>query len=332
MSGWAIVIALQAGYRVRATVRSLQRESELRTGIGGQVDTGDRLTVVVADLTVDAGWDAAVDGCTYVLHVASDMGMGGIAIEQLLGPARDGTLRVIRASIRAKVRRIVVTSAALTLVPATVTDSTVLDESSWAEVGQPGQSAYTHSKIVAERAAWDAINSQTSNADAHTTLTTIVPTLLEGPLLFHRIPRSVQVVSRLLQGTLPAIPRIGFNIVDVRDCAAAHVKAMALPAAAGQRYIVTSGDWMWLSEIAALLREHLGEQASKVPTRMLWDWLARFAALFSGEAKFIAQLLNQRQRLNTSKAEAQLAFRKSRSAQQTILDTAQSLIVLGVLK
>jgi dihydroflavonol-4-reductase len=248
VAGWCIVELLERGYAVRTTIRNPAKEDAVRGATGG----GDRLTFAIADLTDDDGWDQAVAGCGYVLHVASPLGGDGRSDDgTLTGPARDGALRVLRAATRARVNRVVMTSSTAAATPRTAFG--VSDESVWTDPADPNLNPYRRSKLLAERAAWDFMASHPGG----TTLTTILPTAIFGPLLPTQNVGSVEVIARLLAGRLPFVPRCGFTVVDVRDLADLHIRAMTSPAAAGQRFI-GAGEFMWLSEIARTLRSQLG--------------------------------------------------------------------------
>lgn len=229
IGGWCIARLLQDGYRVRTTVRDLSRESAVRSALGKVVDPADRLRFFAADLNADDRWDEAAAGCDYVLHVASPLGVVEPKDPQILiKPAREGARRVINAAIKAGAKRVVMTSSvAATSRPPNSGDS-VSDETVWTDVAQPGVSAYAQSKTLAERAAWDLIG----NAGGVTTLATVNPTLVMGPVLGQDFSDSIQVVQRLLSGKVPGIPRLGFNFVDVRDVADLHLRAMTAPEAA----------------------------------------------------------------------------------------------------
>lgn len=222
IGGWCVIGLLQQGYVVRTTVRNLSREAEVRAALGKIVDPGDRLSFHAADLTADAGWDEAVDGCDYVLHVASPLGVAEPKDPNvLIGPARDGARRAVSAAIKAGVKRVVLTSSvAATSRPAGGGDS-VSDESVWTDPAGRGVTAYSQSKTLAERAAWEMI----AAAGGGATLATVNPALVLGPVLSKDFSESVQVVERLLSGRIPGLPRLGFNIVDVRDVADLHIRA-----------------------------------------------------------------------------------------------------------
>jgi nucleoside-diphosphate-sugar epimerase len=320
VAGWCIAELLRRGYAVRTTVRDLSKEAAVRAAVAPVVDSTDLLTVVVADLTRDQGWDAAVAGCDYVLHVASPLGAEAPRDrDALVGPARDGTLRVLRAATKAGVRRVVMTSAAAAATPASSSAGSVADETVWADPDDPIFNAYRRSKVLAERAAWDFMAANTGP----TTLTTILPGAVFGPVLTTANLGSVQVIGRLLQGRLPGVPRLGFWIVDVRDLADLHIRAMTSPQAAGQRFVAV-GDFMWMQDIARTLRARLGEHAAKVPTRRLPDFAVRLMALFVPPLRAVTPGLGQRRSFSSAKARQVLGF-TPRPATTTVVDCAQSL-------
>ena len=325
IGGWCVVGLLKQGYVVRTTVRDLARESGVRAALAKEVDPGNRLSFHAANLTSDAGWDAAAEGCDYVLHVASPLGVAEPKDPNvLIVPARDGAKRAVSAAIKAGVKRVVLTSSVAATSPATTGDS-LSDEAVWTDPAAPKVSAYSKSKTLAERAAWDLINA----AGGATTLATVNPALVLGPLLDDDAAGSAQVVERLLSGRVPGLPRLGFNIVDVRDVADLHIRAMTAPEAAGERFIA-AGTFAWMADLAAMLRTHLGDQASKVPTRKIPDFVLRFASLFDKELGSVTSGLGQKHDFTSAKAQSLLGWRP-RPLEETVLDCARSLIVNGVV-
>jgi len=320
IAGWCIVELLTRGYRVRATVRSAAREADIRAAIARQVDAGGRLEFVIADLTRDDGWDEAVTGCDYVLHVASPLG-GGAAKDAatLIAPAREGTQRVVRAAVRAGVKRIVMTSAAAAARPP-LDSGRVSDESVWADPTDPQFDGYRVSKILAERAAWDLV----SALGAANRLTTVLPGAVFGPVLSNDNLGSVRIIQRLLDGRPPALPRLGFAIVDVRDLAELHVRAMTSADAGGHRFLA-AGEFMWMEDIARTLKSELGPRAARVPTRRLPDVVFRLAASLVSDLRSLAPLLGKVTSVKAEKARRLLQF-VPRPVSTTIVDTAASLI------
>jgi len=318
IAGWCIVQLLERGYIVRTTVRDAAKEPRVRAAVGGK---SDRLSVVVADLNDDRGWDAAVAGCDYVLHVASPLGGGAIKDrDALIAPARDGTLRVLRAAAKAGVRRVVMTSAAAAARPPLTSDR-ASDETVWSDPDDPQFDAYRVSKILAERAAWDFVNGEGKSS----ALTTILPGAVFGPIRDAENLGSVQIIHGMLRGRPGALPRLGFWIVDVRDLADLHIRAMTADAAAGQRFIA-AGEFMWMEDMAKTLRAQLGEKGAKVPTRRLPDFVVRLLLPFMANLRSLAPLLGRRFPLNTDKSRKVLAF-VPRPAATTLIDCAESLLV-----
>ncbi|MEV0379485.1 NAD-dependent epimerase/dehydratase family protein [Nonomuraea sp. NPDC050643] len=325
VAGWCVLELLQRGYQVRTTVRDASKEAAVRAAVG----PGDRLSFVVADLTGDDGWDAAVAGCDYVLHVASPLGADTATDTAtdtaLTAPARDGTLRVLRAATKAGVRRVVMTSAANAASPSSYAEEGITDETLWTDPADPTLSPYRRSKTLAEKAAWDFM----AGHHGPTTLTTILPGAVFGPILTAANAGSTRIVARMIGGRLPGSPRIGLEIVDVRDLADLHIRAMTAPEAAGQRFLAT-GEFTWMRQMALTLREGLGEAGSKVSTRQLPDLLVRLISIFDRPLRSITVSLGRRNRHSTGKAERVLGWRP-RPASQTVLDCAHSLIAHGVI-
>jgi dihydroflavonol-4-reductase len=322
VAAWCIVELLRRGYRVRATIRDRSKEPAARAAVESAGVPSDRLSFVVADLKNDNGWDVAMAGCAFVLHVASPLGDGTThAADALIAPARDGTLRVLRAATQAGVKRVVMTSAAATARPPQDSD-VVSDETIWADADDPQFDAYRRSKILAERAAWDFVERQSVAVE----LVTILPGAVFGPVLTKRDQGSVRVIDGLLRGRPPAIPRLGFWVVDVRDLADLHVRAMTSPSAAGQRFIA-AGDFMWMRDIASVLRTGLGGRAAKVPTRTLPDAVVKLLARFIAPLKWTVPFLGRTNPLTSAKARRVLGF-VPRPGATTVVDCAESLLAM----
>lgn len=316
VAGWCVARLLDDGYDVRTTVRDASRGERVRRALGSRAGN---LEFAVADLTSDDGWKEAADGCASVLHVASPL-----AGADLLGPARDGTLRVLRAAAAAGVRRVVMTSAANAASPSSYASEGVTDETLWTDLDAPGLPAYRRSKTAAERAAWEFVASEPSM-----TLATVLPGAVFGPILSADTLGSTQIIARLLAGAVPGTPRIGLEVVDVRDLADVHVRAMTAPEAAGQRFLAT-GEFLWMRDIALALREGLGEQARKVPTRQLPDIAVRAAALFDRSLREIMPGLGRRNRHSIEKARSVLGW-SPRPARTSVVDCGRSLLDHGVV-
>ena len=326
LASWTIVELLKRGHVVRTTVRSLDREAPIRAQIAMEVDSGDRLTFVAADLTADAGWDAAVAGCDHVLHIAAPVGVDAPRDpDELIAPTRDGTLRVLRAACAAGVGRVVMTSAIEACRPPLASPDGVTDETCWTDPSDPGLGPYRLAKTLAERAAWDFMADRTGP----TTLTTVLPAAIAGPVVGGGNRHSLQLVQRMLSGSLPRYPRLGFCIVDVRDVADLQIRAMTAPQAAGQRFIAAS-DWMWMADVARTLRDALGLQAAKAPTKPMPDLVLRIFAMFQRPIRFVIPLLRRKHVFTSAKAEALLGWRP-RPAATTIVDAARNAVALGAV-
>ncbi len=326
IGSWCVIGLLQQGYTVRTTVRSLGRESAVRAALRKVVDPQDHLSFHAADLTADAGWDAAASGCDYMLHVASPIAISEPKNpDDLIIPAREGTRRAVGAALKAGVKRVVLTSSVAAASPRAGAGGSVTDETVWTNPEDPGVSAYSRSKTLAERAAWDLI----AASEGATTLATVNPSLVLGPVLSGDFSDSVQVVERLLSGRVPGLPRLGFSIVDVRDVADLHIRAMTAPEASGQRFIAAA-NFAWMADLAALLRAGLGDAAKKVPTRKVPDFVVRLAGLFDKNLASVVPRLGQRRDFTSAKAQTMLGWRP-RSVEDTVLDCARSLVATGAV-
>jgi len=320
---------IEAGYRVRGTVRDKSRETEVRKALGGGGDLDEKLDIVEANLTQDAGWHDAAQGCTYVLHVASPLSLDESGDENdLIIPARDGTVRVLKAAADTGVHRVVVTSsmAAISADGTPHRADKIYDESDWSNP-DAGISAYEKSKTLAERAAW-AFVEQLPPANP-LTLACVNPCLVLGPVLGSHEGLSVEVVSRLMRRDVPALPDISFTVVDVRDVAAAHVTAMTHPDAAGQRFCCV-GEAVGLIDIAQILHANYAGHGYRIPTTRLPDWLVRVAAPFSGMAKQAARRLGATRRISNAHIRSVLGWHP-RPLEDTLIATADSLIEHGVV-
>ena len=323
-----ILQLLQAGYRVRTTVRSLHREADVRAMLKvGGIDAGDRLTFVAADLLKDEGWPEAVASCSYVLHVASPFPPSVPKDEnELIVPAREGTLRVLRAARDAGVRRVVLTSSFAAIGYGHPTQTAPFDETSWTNPNAGDVMPYPKSKTLAERAAWDFI----ATAGRGLELSVVNPVGVFGPVLGSDTSTSILLVQRLMEGAVPGCPRLWFGVVDVRDVASMHVTAMTHPAAKGERFLAVAGDFMSIVEIARLLKARMGEAAKRVPTREIPNWLVRLAALRDSAVKQIIPELGKRKNATSEKARRVLNWHPY-SNEEAILATAESLVRLGLI-
>jgi nucleoside-diphosphate-sugar epimerase len=324
-----ILQLLNAGHRVRTTVRSLQRESQVRAMLKqGGAEPGERLAFFAADLESDAGWSPAVAGCDYVLHLASPFPANVPKHEdELIVPAREGALRVLRASRDAAVKRVVLTSSFAAIGYGQAPQRAPFNEANWTNTTGTDVTAYVKSKTLAERAAWDFIAKEGGALE----LSVVNPVAVFGPVLGPDYSTSVLLIERLMSGTVPGSPKLSFGVVDVRDVADLHIRAMTHPAAKGERFLAVAGDFMLIHAIAMVLRERMGEAGKKVPTRQLPNWLVRLAALRDPVVKQILPELGKLKNGSNEKAKRVLGW-TPRTSEEAIVSTAQSLLQLGLLK
>jgi nucleoside-diphosphate-sugar epimerase len=318
-----ILDLLQAGYRVRTTVRSPEREAAVRELLGAE--SAEALSFVTADLMADAGWGDAVSGCDFVLHVASPFPLGPPKHEDdLIVPAREGALRVLAAARDAQVRRVVMTSSFAAVGYGVPPRDQPFTEEDWTNPDADGVSAYTKSKTLAERAAWDFIAREGGGLE----LSVVNPVGVFGPVLGPDFSTSIELVKRLLEGSIPGLPRVAYGIVDVRDVADLHRRAMSDPAAAGERFLAVAGEFMSVPQIAAVLRERMGDDAKKVPTRVLPNWVVRLVSRFDSSVKQIVPELGKSKQASNAKAKRVLGW-APRSNEDALVASAESLLRLG---
>ncbi len=269
---------LQAGNQVRGTIRAVAREAEVRQTLADHLDNTNALEIVEADLSRDAGWPEAVAGCDFVLHVASPFPEKPPKDDNdLLVPAREGTLRLLRAAAAAGVKRVVLTSSIAAVAYGHLDRANLtFDEEDWSDPQSGSIAAYEKSKTVAEMAAWEFMESPDAG---NMELSVINPGLVLGPVLGAHAGTSAKLVKKILERQLPACPRLGFPVVDVRDVARAHVSAMTVPAAAGKRFCCNSAS-IWLVDLAKILHRGYADKGYMVPTGNMPDWLFRLAAVF----------------------------------------------------
>ncbi len=331
IAGHCILQLLAAGHTVRTTVRKLSREGDVRAQLAtGGGDANAPIAFFAADLESDEGWDDAVRGCDYVLHVASPFPPTIPEDEdEVVRPAREGALRVLRASARAGVKRVVLTSsfAAIGYGHPARRFTEPFDETSWTDPAGDDVTPYVKSKTLAERAAWDFIASPEARG---VELSVVNPVGVFGPVLGADYSTSILIVQRLLDGQVPGLPRLYFGAVDVRDVADLHLRAMTHEAAKGERFLAVAGDFMTFKEIANVLRT-LGPAAKRVPKRELPDLLIRLAGLFDPSVKQILPELGKPKNGTSAKAQRVLGW-KPRTREEAILATAESMIRLGLTK
>jgi nucleoside-diphosphate-sugar epimerase len=314
---------LTSGYSVRGSVRRMSHRDKIKDRVcsGASVDA-DRMSFIEADLRSDAGWDAAVAGCRYVIHAASPFPAGLPKDEDdLIQPARDGALRVLRAAQRAGVTRVVLTSS----IAATNHGSgqAPYTEDDWTDPTGRRATPYYKSKTLAERAAW-AFARETG-----LDLAVINPGIIFGPLLGPDYGTSVALIQQMMSGTLKRVPRFGVAVVDVRDAADAHIRAMTHPEASGQRFIA-AGKFFWMRDMAAALAKSFPDYASRLPSSEVPNWMIRMMAPFSARSRMIVHELDRDLSVSAAKAKRVLGW-QPRPEEEAIRASAQSLIDHGLV-
>ena len=324
-----ILQLLAAGYQVRTTIRNLKREGDVRAMLKvGGAESGSRLNFSAADLASDEGWREAVAGCDFVLHVASPLPPSVPKHEdELIVPAREGTLRVLRASRDAGVKRVVLTSSFAAIGYGHKVRETPFTEADWTDPNGDDVAPYTKSKTLAERAAWDFLAREGGALE----LSVINPVAVFGPVLGPDYSASILLVQKMMDGAMPGAPRLYFGAVDVRDVADLHLRAMTNPAASGERFLSVAGDFLAMLDIAKILKTRLGALAKRVPNRELPNWMVRLAALRDPAIKLILPELGKKKNATNEKARRLLGW-QPRSNEDALLATAESLVNLGLLK
>ncbi|MBD2858875.1 aldehyde reductase [Spongiibacter sp. KMU-158] len=318
-----IIDLLEQGHKVRGTIRSLSKADTLKKTLAEHSNHIDNLELVEADLESDKGWPEAMQGIDVVQHLASPFPMASPKNpDDLIRPAREGSLRVLRAAKAAGVNRVILTSSFASVgygwgdaLPEMTT------EKDWTNTDNAKDcTTYVASKTLAEKAAWDYVNGEGKGIQ----LTTILPVAVFGPIRSAQVKTSVSVVSQMLAGKLPMLPNVGFQVVDVRDVCAAHIAAMNNPETIGERYILAD-EFTDMQGFAHILKEGFPDLASRIATRRMPNWLVRFGALFNGELKTMTLELNKRRQGSSQKVRALLG-RELISSKEAILASGETLI------
>lgn len=324
-----ILQLLAGGHTVRTTVRSLEREADVRAMLKvGGADPGDRLTFFAADLMNDIGWKEATRGCEYVLHVASPFPSSVPKDEnEIIGPAREGTIRVMRAARDAGVRRIVLTSSFAAIGYGQKQQMAPFTEQNWTNLKGKDILPYVKSKTLAEHEAWNFMGRERGGLE----LTVVNPVGVFGPVLGPDLSTSILLIKRLMDGAVPGCPKLTFGVVDVRDVADLHLRAMTNPVAQGDRFLAVAGDFMSIRDIALVLKSRMGVWAKRVPAVQLPNWVVRLVAMRDPAAKQIVPELGKKKNASNEHARKVLGW-EPRSREDAIAATAESLLQLGLLK
>jgi dihydroflavonol-4-reductase len=337
LAGHCVAQLALAGYQPRLTVRSAEKAYQAERSVAAAGAPTDSLTFAVADLTADANWAEATAGCEYVLHVASPSprtvpassavpGSGGVPASDVVAAAREGTLRVLRAARDAGVRRVVLTSSFAAIAyghPAST--KRAFTERDWTNTGSLSVAPYIRSKTIAEHAAWDFVDRDGGGLE----LAVVNPVGIFGPVLGPGVPGSAGIIKAMLEGDMPRTPRLWTSVVDVRDAAGLHLRAMTSPKAAGERFIAAAGDAISYHHIALTLRERLGAEARHVPDRDMSSQYVRLRAPFDPVLRQFRRNLDIVRHVDNAKARALLEW-EPRSSEDAVTATARSLLDLGL--
>lgn len=321
---------LQRGYNVKTTLRSLSNKSKvIDTLKSNGITTFDNLTFVEADLSKDDNWDLAMKGCNYLLSVASPVFFNIPKDEnEVIRPASEGIIRVLKAARNAGVKRVVMTSNFGAVGFSNKNSNIATTEEDWTNPNEKGLSAYEKSKLLAERAAWDFIKKEGGSLE----FTTINPVAILGPSLSVHISGSFGLIEHLLNGSMKAIPNIPLNIVDVRDVADLHIRAMTNPKANGQRFIASADGQISMPEIAALIKNKKPDIAKNISTKTVPNWIIYSASLFNKQAKEAALLLRMSRNVSNTKAKKTLGWKPISTNEEIILASLDSMVKYKVIK
>ena len=306
---------LKQGYAVNGTLRSFNRKNEVIDALALQNTPTEHLSLFETDLLDDKGWDEAIHGCEYVLHVASPFVLTPQSEDFFIKPAVEGSLRVLNLANKHKIKKVVLTSS-FAAMGDTLEEKDSFDETDWSDPNKKNIRAYGKSKTLAEKAAWDYMSSHTPSFS----LTVINPVAVIGPSLSKDIGTSNSIVKQMINGQIPVTPKVHFGYVDVRDVAAAHIIAMLNNQTDGERIIV-SEKTLWMDEVATILRD---AGFDKAPSKVMPKWAMQIMSIFKKDLKFIIPLINKKRHIHSTKAKDLLNWEPI-SAEQSIIDTAKQL-------
>lgn len=326
IAGELIDQLLAKGWTVRTTVRSTAKsEDKLRSRWPA---AGEQLSVFEAELMDDAGWAEANAGCTHVAHVASPIAVNTPKHEdEMIVPAREGTLRALRFARDAGATRFVQTSSMAAVAYGRDEKVYTVSEADWTNVDHPDVYPYIKSKTIAERAARDWVAAEGGGLE----FVSVNPSMVLGPVYDADFSPSVEAIKQLLDGSIPMAPDLGFAIVDTRDCADLHVRCLETPGLAGERFL-SSGRFLKMIEVAQILRAHLpAEQARKVPTKVMPNWMVSTLAMVNPAVRSVKAEIGKSRNVDFSHAKERLGW-ETRPPEQSIVDCAKSLIAHGVVK
>jgi nucleoside-diphosphate-sugar epimerase len=325
-----ILQLLQQGYQVRTTVRSLNsKDKVINTLTDHGISSFDHLSFVEAELTKDDNWEEAMRGCTYVLSVASPVFFEIPKDERdAIRPAVEGITRILKFAKKEGVKRVVMTSNFGAVGFSHFDKKTETTEADWTDTNQRGLSIYEKSKTLAEKAAWNFIKNEGGALE----FATINPVAILGPSLDEHVSGSFHIIQQMLDGTMKAIPNIPLNIVDVRDVADLHIRAMVHPDANGQRFIASADGQISMPEIARLLQQKFPDIAQKVSTRSIPNWVINVGSYFNERIKGASLFIKINRNVSNAKAKNILGWKPMATNEGIINVTIESMIKYGIIK
>ena len=306
---------LEKGFAVNGTLRSFDRKDEVINALSSHNTSTEHLALFETDLLDDKGWDKAIEGCEYILHVASPFVLTPENEDFFVRPAVEGSLRVLKLANNHNIKKVVLTSSFAAMAD-TLEEKDSFDETDWSDPNKKGIQAYGKSKTLAEKAAWDFMSSDKPSF----TLTVINPVAVTGPSLSKDIGTSNSIISQMINGNIPGTSKVHIGFVDVRDVAAAHVTAMLNKKTDGERIIV-SEKTLWMDEVATILRT---AGFDKAPSKVMPKWLMSIMSIFKKDLKFIVPLINKKRAIHSTKAKDLLNWEPI-SAEDSIVATAKQL-------
>ena len=306
---------LEKGFAVNGTLRSFDRKDEVINALSSHNTSTEHLALFETDLLDDKGWDKAIEGCGYILHVASPFVLTPENEDFFVRPAVEGSLRVLKLANNHNIKKVVLTSSFAAMAD-TLEEKDSFDESDWSDPNKKSIRAYGKSKTLAEKAAWNFMFSDKPSF----TLTVINPVAVTGPSLSKDIGTSNSIISQMINGNIPGTSKVHIGFVDVRDVAAAHVTAMLNKKTDGERIIV-SEKTLWMDEVATILRT---AGFDKAPSKVMPKWLMSIMSIFKKDLKFIVPLINKKRAIHSTKAKDLLNWEPI-SAEDSIVATAKQL-------
>ena len=325
-----ILQLLEKGYKVRTTVRNLKSDEKVRKTLKDNgIQSFENLSFVQTELTEDENWENAMQGCTYVLSVAAPVFFDKPKDEaEAIRPAKEGILRVLKYAKKANVKRVVMTSNFGAIGFTQFDKSRTTTEDDWTNTNNKAVSVYERSKTLAEKAAWEFIEKEGGNLE----FATINPVAILGPSLDSHVSGSFHLLENLLNGTMKAIPNIPLNVVDVRDAADLHIRAMETPEANGNRFIASANGQISMPEIAELLKIKRPEISQKVSSRKLPGFVLNIASLFNQQAKEGVLLAKMNRNVSNQKAKNILNWNPIATQEDTILAAVDSMKKFNLIK